>query len=71
MVPCPAKCSGGQPYRQASLVPSERVEIGEPWARDAIRCTYCGVVYTPSPTGLEIRGHLNAPMMGAGWEPRL
>jgi len=68
MVVCPAKCSGGQPFRQASLVPSQRAEIGEPWAADATRCAYCGAVYTRALDGLQIRGELDS-MEGPGWHP--
>lgn len=68
---CPEKdCSGGSVNRQRKLTAVEVSIIGENWAETAMRCSYCGCVYSRGAL-IEaiVRGYLDGGITGEGWKP--
>ena len=71
--PCAASdCRGGY-GRQRAILPGEiehitgaaRIEIGK---QAAMKCTYCGAVYTNGQTK-RLLGFLGSDILGEGWHP--
>jgi hypothetical protein len=67
---CPnLDCRAADP-RQDRLSPAEQEQINASWAKDALRCSYCGGANSANADGRRVfRGYLNAPMTAGGWIP--
>jgi hypothetical protein len=67
---CPAPdCTAANPsQRDASVALAHHGEDAV-WTRSAMVCGYCGCVYTGHGTDRRIRGYLDNPILGKGWQP--
>lgn len=66
---CPARSCNVGASRAVELSHAQLEKIGEMWADSALRCTYCGVVYTGQPPAVLSRGYYDDPMGKQGWTP--
>jgi hypothetical protein len=71
---CPAGCSGGNPERQyrVDAVSLEEAGLGDGWTRPAMRCGYCGEIYSTELGGIRTRrGRFggNTLMTAENWTP--
>jgi hypothetical protein len=67
---CPSSdCGAANPsQRDCSTDLASLGETAE-WARSAMMCSYCGCVYTGYGEARRIKGHLDNPLVGKGWQP--
>jgi hypothetical protein len=66
--PAPDCRAANPPQRDASADLARHGETAE-WARSAMVCGYCGCVYTGYGNDRRIRGNLDNPLAGKGWQP--
>ena len=67
---CPAPdCVAANPLQRDASADLARRRVTAEWARSAMVCSYCGCVYTGHGNDRKIRGYLDNPLAGKGWQP--